>query len=152
MALLLRVAKEVPGTTVNGFAASSMDAVATVRTARLNAMSRSSDCRASIACRGALCDRQGGIVALFRGSMKMEDTTIGWTIHKYCLKAKYDVIPCRKPARTSPKTFASLAGSGSIRPEKPAARRGSNPNGRIKQEIVAVPIPQKKEIATFLRR
>jgi acetyl-CoA acyltransferase len=145
MALLLAgLPKEVPGTTVNRLCGSSMDAVATAARA--------------IKCGEAELVIAGGVESMSRApfvmskadspysrSMKMEDTTMGWRFVNPLMKAKYGV-------ESMPETGEIVAAEFHIaRKDQDAfalrsqlraaeAMRG----GRLKQEIVAVPIPQKK--------
>ena len=145
MALLLAgLPKEIPGTTVNRLCGSSMDAVAS-------------------AARGIKCGElelviAGGVESMSRApfvigkadsayarNMKMEDTTMGWRFINPLMKAKYGVDSMPETgeivaaefhiARKDQDAFA-------LRSQQRAAEamRG----GRLKQEIVAVAIPQKK--------
>ncbi len=109
MALLLAgLPKEVPGATINRLCGSSMDAVATAARA--------------IKCGEVDLVIAGGVESMSRApfviskadspyarSVKMEDTTLGWRFVNPLMKAKYGVNPCRKPAKTSPRSFRSLA-------------------------------------------
>jgi acetyl-CoA acyltransferase len=145
MALLLAgLAKEIPGSTVNRLCGSSMDAVA-------------------IAARGIKCGEldlviAGGVESMSRApfvmgkadsafsrSMKMEDTTIGWRFVNPAMKAKYgtDLMPETaeivaeeyKVARVDQDAFAFRSQRRTAEATKAA---------RFAEEIVAVPIPQRK--------
>jgi len=144
MALLLAgLPKEVPGATVNRLCGSSMDAVATAARA--------------IKCGEADLVIAGGVESMSRApfvigksdraysrSMRMEDTTLGWRFVNPCMKAKYGVDSMPETgenvaeefhiSRTDQDLFA-------LRSQQRAAE--AIRSGRMKQEIVAVPIPQK---------
>ena len=145
MALLLAgLPKEVPGTTVNRLCGSSMDAVATAARA--------------IRCGEAELVIAGGVESMSRApfvlgkadsaysrSMKMEDSTIGWRFVNPLMKAKYgtDSMPetgeiVAEEFRISRKDQDQFA----LRSQQRAAE--AIRSGRMKQEIVPVPIPQKK--------
>src|SRR3989442_3764497 len=145
MALLLAgLPKEVPGTTVNRLCGSSMDAVATAARA--------------IKCGEADLVIAGGVESMSRApfvlgkadgaysrSMKMEDTTIGWRFINPCMKATYGVD-------SMPETGGNVAEEFHIsrkdqdlfalRSQQRAAE--AIHGGKLKQEIVAVPIPHKR--------
>jgi acetyl-CoA acyltransferase len=145
MALLLAgLPKEVPGTTVNRLCGSSLDAVA-------------------MAVRAIKCDEgelviAGGVESMSRApfvigkadsaysrSMKMEDTTIGWRFINPCLKAKYGVDSMPETGENVAEEFHISRKDQdlfALRSQQRAAE--AIRNGRIKQEIVAVPVPQKK--------
>jgi acetyl-CoA acyltransferase len=145
MALLLAgLPKEVSGSTVNRLCGSSMDAVA-------------------VASRGIKSDEldlviAGGVESMSRAPfvmgkadtafsriMKVEDTTIGWRFVNPALKAKYgtDAMPETaeivaeeyKIARADQDAFALRSQQRTA-----AAMREC----RLSQEIVGVPVPQKK--------
>jgi acetyl-CoA acyltransferase len=145
MALLLAgLPKEVPGTTVNRLCGSSMDAVATAARA--------------IKCGEAELVIAGGVESMSRApfvmgkadseysrSMKLEDTTMGWRFINPLMKAKYGV-------ETMPETGENVAEEFHVsRQDQDAFALQSQQraaeamrSGRLKEEIVAVPIPQKK--------
>jgi 3-oxoadipyl-CoA thiolase len=145
MALLLAgLPKEVPGTTVNRLCGSSMDAVAT-------------------AARGIKCGEAdlviaGGVESMSRApfvigkadraysrSMKMEDTTLGWRFVNPCMKAKYGVDSMPETGENVAEEFhISRIDQDlfALRSQQRAAE--AIRSGRMKQEIVAVPIPQKE--------
>ena len=145
MALLLAgLPKEVPGTTVNRLCGSSMDAVATAARA--------------IKCDEADLAIAGGVESMSRApfvigkadsaysrSMKMEDTTIGWRFINTCLKAKYDVDSMPQTGENVAEDFRISRRDQDLFALRSQQRAGeATRNGRIKQEIVALPIPQKK--------
>jgi 3-oxoadipyl-CoA thiolase len=145
MALLLAgLPKEVPGTTVNRLCGSSMEAVATAARA--------------IKCGEVELVIAGGVESMSRApfvmgkadgaysrAMKLEDTTMGWRFINPLMKAEYGV-------ETMPETGEIVAeefhvsrkdqDAFALRSQQRAAEaiRG----GRLKQEIIPVPIPQKK--------
>jgi acetyl-CoA acyltransferase len=145
MALLLAgLPKEVPGTTVNRLCGSSMDAVTTAARA--------------IKCGEAELVIAGGVESMSRApfvmgkadsaysrSMKLEDTTMGWRFINPLMKAKYGVDSMPETgeivaeefhiARKDQDAFALRSQQRAVE-----AMRG----GRLKQEIVPVPISQKK--------
>jgi acetyl-CoA acyltransferase len=145
MALLLAgLPKEVPGATTNRLCGSSMDAVATASRA--------------IKCGEAELVIAGGVESMSRApfvlgkaedaysrAMKMEDTTIGWRFVNPLMKAKYGVD-------SMPETGEIVAEEFRIDREDQDAfalrsqRRAADAirSGRLKQEIVAVPLAQKK--------
>ncbi len=145
MALLLAgLPKEVPGTTVNRLCGSSMDAVASAARA--------------IKCGETDLMIAGGVESMSRApfviakadspysrSMKMEDTTLGWRFINPLMKAKYgaDSMPetgenVAEEFRISRKDQDLFA----LRSQQRAAE--ALRTCKLKQEIVAVPIPQKK--------
>ena len=145
MALLLAgLPKEVPGSTVNRLCGSSMDAVATAARAI-----KSGEADLVIAGGVESMSRAPFVIgksdAAFSRSLKLEDTTLGWRFVNPLLKAKYgtDAMPETGEivaeeyhvSREDQDTFA-------LRSQQRAdeARR----SGRLAEEIVCVPIPQKK--------
>jgi acetyl-CoA acyltransferase len=145
MALLLAgLPKEVSGTTVNRLCGSSLDAVASAARA--------------IKCGEADVVIAGGVESMSRApfvmgkadsaysrSMKLEDTTMGWRFINPMMKAKYgvDTMPetgeiVAEEFRISRKDQDAFA----LRSQQRAA--DAMRAGRLKQEIVAVPIPQRK--------
>ncbi|HET9993927.1 MAG TPA: 3-oxoadipyl-CoA thiolase [Candidatus Acidoferrum sp.] len=145
MALLLSgLPKEVPGTTVNRLCGSSMDAVATAARAI-----KSGEADLVIAGGVESMSRapfvMGKADGAFSRLMKLEDTTIGWRFINPLMKAKYgsDSMPETgeivaeefKVARKDQDAFA-------LRSQQRAAQAIAK--GMLKQEMIAVPIPQKK--------
>src|SRR5438270_7477514 len=145
MALLLAgLPKEVPGSTVNRLCGSSLDAVATAARAI-----KSGEVDLVIAGGVESMSRAPFVMpkadAAFSRSMKVEDTTIGWRFVNPLMKAKYgtDSMPETGEivaeefhiARADQDLFALCSqqrAAGAIR------------SCRMSQEIVPVPIPQKK--------
>jgi 3-oxoadipyl-CoA thiolase len=145
MALLLAgLPKEVPGTTVNRLCGSSMDAIASAARA--------------IKCGETDLMIAGGVESMSRApfvvakaesaysrSMKMEDTTLGWRFINPLMKAKYGVDSMPETGENVAEEFhigrkdQDLFALRSQQRTAVAIR-----SGRLKQEIVAVSIPQKK--------
>src|SRR6202047_151776 len=145
MALLLAgLPKEVPGYTVNRLCASSMEAVASA--ARLI---KSGEADLVIAGGVESMSRAPFVMgkpdSAFSRAMKMEDTTMGWRFVNPLMKAKYgtDTMPETaeivaeeyKISRLDQDAFA-------LRSQQRAA--AAMANGILAQEIVPVPLPQKK--------
>jgi 3-oxoadipyl-CoA thiolase len=145
MALLLAgLPKEVPGTTVNRLCGSSMDAVATAARA--------------IKCGEADLVIAGGVESMSRApfvlgkadsaysrSMKMEDTTIGWRFVNPLMKAKYGTDSMPETGEIVAEEFhisREDQDQFALRSQQRAAE--AIRSGRMKQEIVPVPIPRKK--------
>jgi 3-oxoadipyl-CoA thiolase len=145
MALLLAgLPKEVPGYTVNRLCASSMEAVASAARAI-----KSSEADLVIAGGVESMSRAPFVMgkpdSAFSRAMKMEDTTMGWRFVNPLMKAKYgtDTMPETaeivaeeyKISRLDQDAFA-------LRSQQRAA--AAMANGILAQEIVPVPLPQKK--------
>jgi acetyl-CoA acyltransferase len=152
MALLLAgLPKEVPGSTVNRLCGSSMDAVATA--------ARAIKCgEVDLVIAGGVESMSrapfviGKADAAFSRSIKLEDTTLGWRFVNPVLKAKYgtDSMPetgeiVAEEYRVSREDQDAFA----LRSQRRAgdAMRG----GRLAEEIVNVPIPQKKGELVLVR-
>ncbi len=144
MALLLAgLSKEVPGTTVNRLCGSSMDAIATAARA--------------IKCGETNLMIAGGVESMSRApfvvgkadaaysrSIKMEDTTIGWRFINPCMKATYGVDSMAETGENVAEEFHISREDQdlfALRSQQRAAE--AIRSGRLKQEILAVPIPQK---------
>jgi acetyl-CoA acyltransferase len=145
MALLLAgLPKEVPGATINRLCGSSMDAIAIAARA--------------IKCGEADIVVAGGVESMSRApfvmaksdaafsrAAKIEDTTIGWRFVNPLMKAKYgaDSMPetgeiVAEDFRVSRQDQDAFA----LRSQQRAA--AAIQSGRMAEEIVAVPTPQKK--------
>ncbi len=145
MALLLAgLPKEVPGSTVNRLCGSSMDAVAIASRAI-----KSGEAELVIAGGVESMSRAPFVVgkadAAFSRSMKLEDTTIGWRFVNPLMKAKYgtDSMPetgeiVAEEFRISREDQDAFA----LRSQQRAA--DAIRSCRMVQEIVPVPLPQKK--------
>jgi 3-oxoadipyl-CoA thiolase len=145
MALLLAgLPKEVPGYTVNRLCASSMEAVVSAARAI-----KSGEADLVIAGGVESMSRAPFVMgkpdSAFSRTMKMEDTTMGWRFVNPLMKAKYgtDTMPETgeivaeeyKISRRDQDAFA-------LRSQQRAA--AALANGILVQEIVPVPLPQKK--------
>ncbi|MGC1415401.1 MAG: 3-oxoadipyl-CoA thiolase [Candidatus Acidiferrum sp.] len=145
MALLLAgLPKEVSGVTVNRLCGSSMDAVATAARA--------------IKCGEGELIIAGGVESMSRApfvvgkadaafsrAMKLEDTTIGWRFINPVMKAKYGVDSMPETAEIVAEEFhvsREDQDAFALRSQQRAA--AAIRNGFLAQEIVPVPIPQKK--------
>ena len=151
MALLLAgLPKEISGSTVNRLCGSSMDAVAVASRGI-----KSGEVDLVIAGGVESMSRAPFVVAkadsAFSRSMKLEDTTIGWRFVNPAMKAKYgsDAMPETaeivaeeyKVARVDQDAFAFRSQQRTAEAMK---------TGRLAEEIVAVPIPQKKGDAVLV--
>jgi 3-oxoadipyl-CoA thiolase len=142
--LLAGLPKEVPGYTVNRLCASSMEAVAGAARAI-----KSGEADLVIAGGVESMSRAPFVMgkpdSAFSRGMKMEDTTMGWRFVNPLMKAKYgtDTMPETaeivaeeyKISRQDQDAFA-------LRSQQRAA--AAIANGILAQEIVSVPLPQKK--------
>jgi acetyl-CoA acyltransferase len=145
MALLLAgLPKEVSGSTVNRLCGSSMDAVATAARAV-----KSGEADLVIAGGVESMSRapfvMGKADSAFSRSMKLEDTTIGWRFINPAMKAKYGVDSMPETGEIVAEEFRiSRADQDlfALRSQQRAAE--AIRSGKMKQEIVPVPIPQKK--------
>jgi acetyl-CoA acyltransferase len=145
MALLLAgLDVDVPGSTVNRLCGSSMDAVAIAARAI-----KSGEAEIIIAGGVESMSRAPFVVgkadAAFSRSMKLEDTTMGWRFVNPGMKAKYGTD-------SMPETGENVAEEYTISREDQDAfalrshQRASAAiaDGRMAEEIVGVPVPQKK--------
>ena len=143
MALLLAgLSKEVPGTTVNRLCGSSMDAIATAARA--------------IKCGEANLMIAGGVESMSRApfvvakadaaysrSMKMEDTTIGWRFINPCMKATYGADSMAETGENVAEEFHISREDQDLFALRSQQRAAEAIRGRLKQEILVVPISQK---------
>src|ERR1700676_3182137 len=145
MALLLAgLPKETPGATVNRLCGSSMDAVATAARAI-----KSDEVELTIAGGGESISRapfvMGKADTAFSRSMKIEDTTIGWRFINPLMKAKYGVDSMPETAEIVAEEFhisREDQDAFALRSQQHAA--AARRDGLLAQEIIPVPIPQKK--------
>jgi acetyl-CoA acyltransferase len=145
MALLLAgLPKELPGSTVNRLCGSSMEAIASAARAI-----KSGETDLMIAGGVESMSRAPFVVAKsdspYSRSVKMEDTTLGWRFINPLMKAKYGVDSMPETGENVAEEFRISRGDQdlfALRSQQRAAE--ALRNGRLKQEIVAVPIPQKK--------
>ena len=151
MALLLAgLPKEISGSTVNRLCGSSMDAVAVASRGI-----KSGEIELVIAGGVESMSRapfvMGKAESAFSRGMKIEDTTIGWRFVNPALKAKFgtDAMPETaeivaeeyKVAREDQDAFAFRSQQRTAEAVK---------TGRLAEEIVGVPIPQKKGEPIFV--
>jgi len=145
MALLLAgLPKEVPGTTVNRLCGSSMDAIASAARAI-----KSGETDLMIAGGVESMSRAPFVIAkadaAYSRSMRMEDTTLGWRFINPLMKSKYGVDSMPETGENVAEEFLISRKDQdlfALRSQQRAAE--AIRTGRLKQEIVAVPIPQKK--------
>jgi acetyl-CoA acyltransferase len=145
MALLLAgLPKEVPGSTVNRLCGSSLDAVATAARAI-----KSGEMDLVMAGGVESMSRAPFVMAkanaAFSRSVKLEDTTIGWRFVNPLMKAKYGTDSMPETGEIVAEEFHIARADQdafALRSQQRAADaiRG----GRMAEEIVCVPIPQKK--------
>src|SRR5580700_365690 len=145
MALLLAgLPKEVPGSTVNRLCGSSMDAVATAARAI-----KSGEADLMIAGGVESMSRAPFVIgkadAAFSRSLKLEDTTLGWRFVNPLLKAKYGTDSMPETGEIVAEEYhisREDQDAFALRSQQRAgdAMRG----GRLAEEIVCVPIAQKK--------
>ena len=145
MALLLAgLPKEVPGSTVNRLCGSSMDAVATAARAI-----KSGEADLVIAGGVESMSRAPFVLpkadAAFSRSVKLEDTTIGWRFVNPLMKAKYGTDSMPETGEIVAEEFhisREDQDAFALRSQQRAAQ--AMRNGRLAEEIVGVPIPQRK--------
>lgn len=145
MALLLAgLPKEVPGTTVNRLCGSSMDAVATASHAI-----KSGEADLVIAGGVENMSRAPFVISkadsAFSRSLKMEDTTIGWRFINPIMKAKYGTDSMPETGEIVAEEFHISRQDQDLFAFRSQQRAADAIRCcRMKQEIVPVPIPQKK--------
>ena len=148
MALLLAgLPKEIPGVTVNRLCGSSMDAVATA--------SRAIKCgEGNLIIAGGVESMSrapfvmGKPDAAFSRTAKIEDSTIGWRFINPLMKAKYGVDSMPETGEVVAEEFhvsREDQDAFALRSQQRAA--AAIRSGLLAQEIVPVPIPQKKQDA-----
>src|SRR5499425_3016377 len=145
MALLLAgLPKEVPGTTINRLCGSSMDAVATAARAI-----KSGEAELVVAGGVESMSRApfvlGKADSAFSRSAKLEDTTIGWRFVNPLMKAKYGTDSMPETGEIVAEEFhisREDQDAFALRSQQRAAQ--AMRNGKLAEEMVGVPIPQKK--------
>src|SRR6201998_210990 len=146
MALLLAgLPKEVSGSTVNRLCGSSMDAVATAARAIKSG-------EASFLIAGGVESMSrapfvlGKADAAFSRGAKLEDTTIGWRFVNPLMKAKYGTDSMPETGEIVAEEFHISRKDQDLFALRSQQRAADALRAcRMKQEIVPVPIPQKKE-------
>jgi acetyl-CoA acyltransferase len=152
MALLLAgLPKEVPGSTVNRLCGSSMDAVATAARAI-----KSGEADLVIAGGVESMSRAPFVIgkadAAFSRSLKLEDTTLGWRFVNPLLKAKYGTDSMPETGEIVAEEYhvsREDQDAFALRSQQRAA--DAMRSGRLAEEIVCVPIPQKKGEPIWVR-
>ncbi len=145
MALLLAgLPKEVSGTTVNRLCGSSMDAVATASRAI-----KSGEADLIIAGGVESMSRAPFVISkadsAFSRSLKMEDTTIGWRFVNPLMKAKYGTDSMPETGEIVAEEFrVSRQDQDLFALHSQQRAADAIRSCRLSQEIVPVPIPQKK--------
>jgi 3-oxoadipyl-CoA thiolase len=145
MALLLAgLPKEVPGATVNRLCGSSMEAVANAARAI-----KSGEAELVIAGGVESMSRAPFVMAkpdeAFTRSMKVEDTTLGWRFVNPLMKAKYGTDSMPETAEIVAEEFKISRMDQDAFALRSQQRAGDALRScRFSDEIVAVPIPQKK--------
>jgi 3-oxoadipyl-CoA thiolase len=145
MALLLAgLPKEVSGSTINRLCGSSMDAVATAARAI-----KSGEAELIIAGGVESMSRAPFVMAkadaAFSRTAKIEDTTLGWRFINPLMKAKYGVDSMPETGEIVAEEFhisREDQDAFALRSQQRAA--AAIRSGILAQEIVPVPIPQKK--------
>jgi 3-oxoadipyl-CoA thiolase len=152
MALLLAgLPKEVPGVTVNRLCGSSMDAVASAARAI-----KSGEGELIIAGGVESMSRAPFVIgkadSAFSRAMKLEDTTIGWRFINPLLKARYGVDSMPETGEIVAEEYhvsREDQDAFALRSQQRAA--AAMRSGLLEQEIVPVPIPQKKGEPSWVR-
>jgi 3-oxoadipyl-CoA thiolase len=152
MALLLAgLPKEVPGVTVNRLCGSSMDAVASAARAI-----KSGEGDLIIAGGVESMSRAPFVIgkadSAFSRAMKLEDTTIGWRFINPLLKTRYGVDSMPETGEIVAEEYhvsREDQDAFAFRSQQRAA--AAMRNGFLEQEIVPVPIPQKKGEPSWVR-
>jgi acetyl-CoA acyltransferase len=145
MALLLAgLPKEVPGSTVNRLCGSSMDAVSTAARAI-----KSGEAELVIAGGVESMSRAPFVMAkadaAFSRSVKVEDTTIGWRFVNPLMKAKYGTDSMPETGEIVAEEFHISREDQDAFALRSQQRAGeAMRSGRLAEEIVGVPIAQKK--------
>ncbi len=145
MALLLAgLPKEIPGSTMNRLCGSSMDAIAVASRAI-----KSGELDLIIAGGVESMSRapfvMGKADSAFSRTMKIEDTTIGWRFVNPTMKAKYGTDSMPETAEIVAEEYnVSRADQDAFAFRSQQRTAAAMKAGRLAEEIVAVPVPQKK--------
>ena len=145
MALLLAgLPKEIPGSTINRLCGSSMDAVAVASRAI-----KSGEADLIIAGGVESMSRAPFVISkadsAFSRSLKMEDTTIGWRFVNPLMKAKYGTDSMPETGENVAEEFHISRQDQDLFALRSQQRTADAIRScRMSQEIVPVPIPQKK--------
>jgi acetyl-CoA acyltransferase len=145
MALLLAgLPKEVPGYTVNRLCASSMEAVASAARA---IKSREADLviAGGVESMSRAPFVMGKPDSAFSRAMKMEDTTMGWRFVNPVMKARYGTDTMPETAEIVAEEYKlSRQDQDAFAQRSQQRAAAAIANGVLAQEIVSVPLPQKK--------
>jgi len=145
MALLLAgLPKEISGSTVNRLCGSSLDALAVA-----SRSIKSGEVDLVIAGGVESMSRapfvMGKADSAFSRGMKLEDTTIGWRFVNPVMKAKYGTDAMPETAEIVAEEYKiSRADQDAFALRSQQRTAAAMKDGRLAEEIVAVPIPQKK--------
>jgi 3-oxoadipyl-CoA thiolase len=145
MALLLAgLPKEVPGSTLNRLCGSSMDAIATAARAI-----KSGEADLVVAGGVESMSRAPFVVSkadeAFSRSMRLEDTTIGWRFVNPRMKEKYGTESMPETGEIVAEEFRiSRADQDAFAWRSQQRAADAIRSCRMTQELVAVPLPQKK--------
>jgi acetyl-CoA acyltransferase len=145
MALLLAgLPVEVPGSTVNRLCGSSMDAVASAARAI-----KTGEMDLVIAGGVESMSRAPFVVgksdSAFSRSLKLEDTTMGWRFINPAFKAKYGTESMPETGENVAEEYKiSREGQDAFALRSHQRASAAIKDGRMAEEIVGVPVPQKK--------
>jgi 3-oxoadipyl-CoA thiolase len=145
MALLLAgLPKEVPGATVNRLCGSSMDAVA-IASRTIKAGEADLIIAGGVESMSRAPFVLGKADSAFSRSAKLEDTTIGWRFVNPLMKAKYGTDSMPETGEIVAEEFRVSRKDQDLFALRSQQRTADAMRScRMKQEIVPVPIPQKK--------
>jgi acetyl-CoA acyltransferase len=149
--LLAGLPKQVPGSTVNRLCGSSMDAAATAARAI-----KSGEMDLVIAGGVESMSRAPFVIgkgdAAFSRSLKLEDTTLGWRFVNPLLKAKYGTDSMPETGEIVAEEYHVSRHDQDAFALRSQQRAGdAMRSGRLAEEIVGVPIPQKKGDPVLVR-
>lgn len=149
--LLAGLPKQVPGSTVNRLCGSSMDAAATAARAI-----KSGEMDLVIAGGVESMSRAPFVIgkgdAAFSRSLKLEDTTLGWRFVNPLLKAKYGTDSMPETGEIVAEEYHVSRDDQDAFALRSQQRAGdAMRSGRLAEEIVGVPIPQKKGDPVLVR-
>ena len=145
MALLLAgLAKEISGSTVNRLCGSSMDAIA-VASRGIKSGEADLVIAGGVESMSRAPFVMGKADSAFSRSMKLEDTTIGWRFVNPLMKAKYGTDAMPETAEIVAEEYkVSRADQDAFALRSQQRTAEAMKAGRLAEEIVGVPIPQKK--------
>ena len=145
MALLLAgLAKEVPGSTVNRLCGSSLDAL-TVASRAIKSGEVDLIVAGGVESMTRAPFVMGKADSSFSRAAKIEDTTIGWRFVNPVMKAKYGTDAMPETGEIVAEEYkVSRADQDAFAFRSQQRTADAMKSGRLAEEIVAVPIPQKK--------